>query len=94
MSRDWSIYKNFRGFDIRGGPCVYINREIQGMPVYSLIFQALPLKKLNAQFFPENCVLQEFGRVADLVEVKNIVCAFLLYLGLNSEFEIPIFRWI
>ena len=33
MSRGWSIYQNFRGFDIRGGPYVYINREIQGMPV-------------------------------------------------------------
>ena len=26
--------ENFRGFDIRGVPYVYINREIQGMPVY------------------------------------------------------------
>ena len=26
--------QNFRGFDIRGVPYVYINREIQGMPVY------------------------------------------------------------
>ena len=25
--------QNFRGFDIRGVPYVYINREIQGMPV-------------------------------------------------------------
>ena len=27
------IYQNFRGFDICGVPYVYINREIQGMPV-------------------------------------------------------------
>ena len=27
------LRQNFRGFDIRGVPYVYINREIQGMPV-------------------------------------------------------------
>ena len=29
----------FRGFDIRGVPYVYINREIQGMPVYSIVLK-------------------------------------------------------
>ena len=27
------LCQNFRGFDIRGVPYVYINREIHGMPV-------------------------------------------------------------
>ena len=36
MSRGW-LCQNFRGFDIRGVPYVHINREIQGMPVLSLL---------------------------------------------------------
>ena len=30
------LCQNFRGFDIRGVPYVYINREIQGMPVVGI----------------------------------------------------------
>ena len=32
-NRESGSMSNFRGFDIRGLPTVYINREIQGMPV-------------------------------------------------------------
>ena len=34
------MYQNFRGFDIRRVLYVYINREIQGMPVFES-FKAL-----------------------------------------------------
>ena len=39
--------ENFRGFDIRGLPYVYINREIQGMPVmkYTSLKMAILLHK-------------------------------------------------
>ena len=33
MSRGWCLCQNFCSFDIRGVLYVYINREIQGMPV-------------------------------------------------------------
>ena len=42
--------ENFRGFDIRGVPYVYINREIQGMPV--LCFDGL-YSHQNQQFFED-----------------------------------------
>ena len=35
MSRGW-LCQNFRGFNIRGVPYVYINHEIQGIPVQEL----------------------------------------------------------
>ena len=41
------LCQNFRGFDIRGVPYVYINREIQGMPVFQVYFLKTTFQTFN-----------------------------------------------